>query len=81
MNRTKPVTLLICLLALLSAGWGYEGHRIVGEIAWHYLTTEAKGVRHAVEHRVHLRRRRRPAHRGARERGIPGVPRGPADLA
>ena len=44
MKTTKPATLLTCLLALLCVGWGYEGHRIVGEIAWHYLTPEAKAA-------------------------------------
>ena len=44
MKHTKPVTLLTCLLALLCAGWGYEGYRIVGAIAWSYLTPEAKAA-------------------------------------
>ena len=44
MKTAKPATLLACLLALLCAGWGYEGHRIVGEIAWSYLTPAAKAA-------------------------------------
>ncbi|MCH7592513.1 MAG: hypothetical protein IH989_07025 [Planctomycetes bacterium] len=44
MKRIRPAMLLTCLLALLCAGWGYEGHRIVGAIAWSYLTPEAKAA-------------------------------------
>ena len=44
MPRTIQTTLLTCLVALLCAGWGYEGHRIVGAIAWSYLTPTAKAA-------------------------------------
>ena len=44
MKRIKPAILLTCVLALLCTGWGYEGHRIVGAIAWSYLTPEAKAA-------------------------------------
>jgi len=37
----RPALLLVCLASLAarpSAAWGPDGHRIVGEIAWHELT-------------------------------------------
>jgi hypothetical protein len=34
------------LVATVAGAWGRDGHRIIGEIAWHYLTPDA---RHEVE--------------------------------
>ena len=40
--RLAAATLLLAPSVCLA--WGYEGHRIVGEIASHYLTPEAKAA-------------------------------------
>ena len=42
MKRTRSFMLLTCVVATLCSAWGSDGHRIVGEIAWSYLTPEAK---------------------------------------
>ena len=43
---TAIIGLLIIIAVLMPArraqAWGAEGHRIIGMIAWHYLTPEAK---------------------------------------
>ncbi|MCH7703288.1 MAG: S1/P1 Nuclease, partial [Planctomycetes bacterium] len=46
MNITRPrlATAILLLTTTPCLAWGYDGHRIVGEIATHYLTAEAKAA-------------------------------------
>lgn len=46
-SRLVKITLMFCLLVYIpfrSMAWGMQGHRIVGEIAYSYLTPKAKAV-------------------------------------
>lgn len=43
--RTSSIVVAVVALGLIAHpcfGWGAEGHRIIGAIAWHFLTDEAK---------------------------------------
>ncbi len=42
--KSKLAAVASLLTPTLCLAWGADGHRIVGEIASHYLTTEAKAA-------------------------------------